>query len=66
MPRQQVGLRFHVLRKFPLQDFADAMMQLPPLAAQQSAVSNILHQRVLEGICRVGRISPPEDQFGVH
>ena len=58
MPRQQVGLRFHDFCELPLQDVADVMMQLLPLAPQQGTVGSVLNKRVLEGVLRVGGDAP--------
>jgi hypothetical protein len=66
MPRQQVGLRAHDFCKLPLQDVADAVMQLLPLATRQGAVSDFLYQGMFEGVLGIRCGSPPEDQFGAH
>src|SRR5262245_45928281 len=44
--------------------FGDLRMQLLACIAQQTAVSCVLHQRVLEAVDRVGWSSPLEDQLG--
>jgi hypothetical protein len=44
--------------------FGDLCVQLLPSAAQQAAVSRVLHQGVFEGIDRVGRRATLEDQLG--
>ena len=44
--------------------FGDLRVQLLARAAQQAAVRRVLHQRVLEGVDRVGRLAPLEDQLG--
>ena len=44
--------------------FGDLRVQLLPGIAQQTAVSRVLHQRVLEAIDRVGRDASLEHQLG--
>ena len=44
--------------------FGDLRMQLLSGIAQQAAVSRVLHQRVLEGIDRVGWRAALEHQLG--
>jgi len=55
MLREELGLGVHDLGGMRLERFRDLRMQLLPGTAQQTAVRRVLHQRVLEGIDRVGR-----------
>ena len=53
--RQQVGLgRFSVRQTF-LDDPGDLAVQLLPAPSKQRVVGGVLHQRVLEGVKRIGR-----------
>jgi hypothetical protein len=60
------GLGRRNLGKLLFKRRGDAGMQLLAPAAQQRTVGGVLHQRVLEGIFRIGGCPAPEDQFGVH
>src|SRR5262249_20891703 len=64
MMREELGLRDRHLREALLERLGDASVQLSPRAAQQGAVRGVLHQRVLEGVLRIGGHAAPEDQFG--
>jgi hypothetical protein len=65
MLRQSLGLHLYDLRKFLFQGSSDTAMQLLPPVTQQGAVRGILHQRVLEGVFRIGGSPAPKNQFGV-
>ena len=64
MVRKQRRLGCDKVREPAFQGASDAAMKLLPAAAQQGAVSGILHQRVLEGVLRVGRSAAAVDQLG--
>jgi len=46
--------------------FSDLRVQLLPRAAQQAAVSSVLHQRVLKAVDRFGRRAVLEHQLRSH
>ena len=60
---EMFGLAVHQLGGTGLERFGDLLVQLLPSAAQQAAVSRVLHQRVFEGIDRVGWRATLEDQL---
>jgi hypothetical protein len=62
--QRRVG--YHDVRELAFQRLGDAGVQLLAPTAQQSAVSSVLNQSVLEGVFGVGRCPVPEDQFGAH
>ncbi len=61
--RQHRRMRLHRVGKALLQCFRDAAVQPLPLAAQQGAIGDILHQRVLERVERLWRRAPLEEQL---
>ena len=63
MLREELGLAVDQLGGMGFERLGDLRVQLLARAAQQAAVRRVLHQRVLEGIDRVGRASL-EHQFG--
>ena len=52
------------LREPVFEGRGDAGVQLPAPVAQQGAVGGVLHQRVLEGVLRIGRCTAAVDQLG--
>jgi hypothetical protein len=56
------GLRLDRRRKVLGQHVGNAAMQLLALATQQTSVSHVTHERVLEQISRVRRQAPPKQQ----
>ena len=52
-------LRQRVVAQPSLQRRGDASVKGPPGAAQQGLVGGVLHERVLEGVRRVGRLAAP-------
>ena len=64
MTRDALWLAVNERGEVRLQRGGDAGVQLLPLAAQQRAVGSILHQRVFEGVDRLGRDPAAKDQFG--
>jgi hypothetical protein len=66
MARQHFGLRLHGLRKLRFQGRGDAAMQLLAPAAQQRAISSILHQSVLERVFGIWRRPASENHLGTH
>src|SRR5262249_15908047 len=63
MLREKLGLAAHQLGRMGFERFRDLRVQLLPSAAQQAVVRDVLHQRVFEGIERVGRLAPLEHQL---
>jgi hypothetical protein len=53
MPREQLGLCLHQLRRIRFQRRGDPRVQSSPGTAQQAAIRNVLHQRMLEAVNRV-------------
>src|SRR5208282_4959431 len=47
------------------QGLGDALVQDPAAAFQETLISRVLHQRVLEGVGRRGRFARAEHQFGL-
>jgi len=64
MLREELGLAVDQLGGMGFERLGDLRVQLLARAAQQAAVRRVLHQRVLEGIDRVGRRASLEHQFG--
>jgi hypothetical protein len=64
MLREEFGLAVHQLGGMGFERFGDLRVQLLPSVAQQAAMRRVLHQRVLEGIDRLGRHAALEDQLG--
>src|SRR6516162_7378769 len=64
MAREELGLAVHQLRGISLQCFGDPPVQLLSGIAQKSPVGCFLHQRVLEGIDRIGRNAALSYQLG--
>src|SRR6516225_11676904 len=64
MAREELGLAVHQLRGISLQCFGDPPVQLLSGIAQKSPVGCFLHQRVLEGIDRIGRNAALKYQLG--
>jgi len=60
---QQPRLGGRDLGKALLKSLCDTCMRLLPSAAQQGAVGGILHQRMLEGVFRVGWHATTKDQL---
>src|SRR5262249_17757686 len=61
---QDLRLCLRNLGEFGLQDIGDAAMQLLATTAQQGVIGDVLYQRVLKRIFRVGRRAAPEYQLG--
>jgi len=64
MLREELGLAFHQLRGIGFERFGDLRVQLPSGIAQQAVVRCVPHQRMLEGIDRVRRLSSLRHQLG--
>jgi hypothetical protein len=62
----QRGLGHHDVPELVFKRCRNTGMQLLATAAQQGSIGGFLHQRVLEGVFRIGGRPAPEDQFGVH
>src|SRR5271154_2156114 len=62
MTRQQLGLALGDLRELGFEGFGDTGVKRAARLAQQRAVGRVLHQGVLEQICRMGRRALPEQQ----
>ena len=60
--RQQFGLALGNLGELAFEGFGDPGVKRPSRFAQQSAISRVLHQRVLEQISRVRRHTLPKQQ----
>src|SRR5207248_3909388 len=60
--RQQLGLVLGDLRELTFEGFGDSGMKRPSRLAQQRAVSRISYQYMLEKVCRIWRVTPPEQQ----
>src|SRR5262249_51270145 len=60
--RQQLGLGLGDLRELTFEGFGDSDMKRTSRLAQQAAVSRIPHERMLEKVCRIRRVTPPEQQ----
>jgi hypothetical protein len=65
MLREEFGLALHRFGGMGCECIGDPGMELLPRTAQQSAVSGVLHQRVLEQILRRGRRSALKDEAGI-
>ena len=55
--RQQFGFRLGDCRELSLQSLGDTGMKASTLAFQQAFVCRLLHQGVLEDVCRFRRLS---------
>src|SRR5580692_8510042 len=64
MLREELWLAVHHLGGMGFERFGDLRVQLLPGIAEQAAVRRVLHQRVLEGIDRVGWRATLEHQLG--
>jgi hypothetical protein len=64
MLRKELGLVLHQLGETGFQRLGDLRVQLLPGTPQQATVGRVLHQRVLEGVDRVGRCASLEDKLG--
>ena len=64
MLRKEFGLVLHQFKGMAFERSGDLRVQLLSGIAQQAAVSRVLHQRVLEGIDRVGWRAALEHQLG--
>ena len=64
MTGQEFGLPLHDGGELRLERGGDTRMKLHSPAFEEGRVSDILDQRVLEGVGRVGRLATPEDQIG--
>ena len=64
MPSEQFGLGLHQLAGLCWQRLGDQRVQFPPRTAQQTAVSRVPHQRVLEAVDRVWRHATLVHQLG--
>jgi hypothetical protein len=60
---EKLGLAANQLRGMSLERYGDLRVQLLPGTAQQAAMRRVLHQRVLEGIERVGWRAALEHQL---
>jgi len=63
---EQRRLSYHDLWELVFKRCGNTGMELLAPAAQQGGVGSVLHQRMLEGVFRIGGCPAPEDQFGVH
>ena len=66
MPREQLGLCLHQLRRLRFQCLGDPRVQSSPGTAQQAAVRHVLHQRMLEAVDRIRRHAALEHQLGTN
>ena len=64
MLREEFGLAVHHLGRMGFEHCGDLRVELLPGFAQQATVSCVLHQRVPEGIDRLGRRAALGDQLG--
>src|SRR5258708_24910458 len=64
--RQQLGLVLGDLRELTFEGFGDSGMKRTSRLAQQRAVSRISYQYMLEKVCRIRRVPPPEQQNNPH
>ena len=64
MPRQQLRFGRRGLRETLLQRLRDPRMKLLPPGLEQALVGGVAHQRVLEGVARLGRLAAREYQLG--
>src|SRR5262245_60614803 len=60
--RQQLRLVLGDLRELTFQGFGDSGMERTSRLAQQRAVSRIPHEYMFEKVCRMRRVTPPEQQ----
>ena len=65
MVGQKFGLALDEIAKMLLQHPRDPGMQVLPPCAQQGTVGGILHERVLEQVCRFRRHTSAEQQAGL-
>ena len=65
VPRDHLGLGRDALGEALLQHLGDARVELLARALEQRLVRRLLHQRVLEGVRRLGRLAALEEDLRV-